>query len=640
MFDTNDLKLMQSPTIVETIKKTYTYNDIVHINRQLQLEGNYSDFNETLYPHGFIFYDFEVFKFDWLVVLIDPINRTKTIIANDRAALKQYFDENCTKIWVGYNNIHYDVPILKGILLGKNPKEISDAIILEGKQPWDFGKEFNKIKILSFDCFDNVNSLKVLEAFMGNNIEETEVSFDIDRPLTKKEMYQTIHYCTHDVEQTIEVFRRRIEEYNAVIGLIETFELPLDRVERTKQQLSAEILNCEFKSHDDEWDIVYVPTIRLEKYKYIQDWFVQACKNKDYTAKLEAIVGGIPHQFGWGGVHGAPSKPVHLNGRLFHLDVTSFYPSLMIVYDLLTRNSKTPDKYKLIYDTRVALKKAGKKKEQAPYKIVLNGTYGISRQKGGIAYDPRNGNSICVNGQLLLIDLIEKLEVMGEHFKLIQSNTDGIIVWIDNEPKSERWLRHICQEWIDRTQMGLGFDEIGGVDENGKFKQHIGIVQKDVNNYVFMFSNGKIETKGAYVKELSEIDNDLPIVNRALVQYITKGIPVEDTINASNDMMDFQKIVRVSSKFKLGWHNGEERTERTYRVYASTDYKDTYIGRCREHGETPNKFGNTPEHCFIYNKEVKGVPLSNKLDKKWYINLAKKRLGDFGYEFRDSYALF
>ena len=637
MFNTDELTVI---TQKEIIKDKYTYNEIQHINRTFSLEGNYVDFTETLYPHGFVFYDFEVFKWDWLVVLIDPINRTKTIIANDRNALKTYFDENCNKVWVGYNNLHYDVPILKGILCGMNPKEVSDMIIIEGKSPWEINRKFNDIKVLSFDCFDGKNSLKVLEAFMGNDIEETEVSFDIQRPLTKKEIFQTIHYCVHDVEQTIEVFRRRIDEWNTIISLIETFGLPFERVEKTKQQLTAEILNCEYTEHDDEWDIVYVPTLKLTKYKCVQDWFIQASKNKDYSAKLDTVVGGIPHTFGWGGVHGSPDKPIHKNGRLFHCDVTSFYPSLMIEYNLLTRNCKTPEKYRLIYDTRVALKKAGKKKEQKPYKEALNGAYGISRQKGGIAYDPRNGNSLCVNGQLLLIDLIEKLEVMGEHFQLIQSNTDGIIIWIDNEPKSEKWLRHICNEWIQRTRMGLGLDEWGGVDEAGKLLHNIGIVQKDVNNYVGIFKSGAVETKGLYVKELSEIDNDLPIVNKALVNYIAKGVPVEDTINSSNDMIDFQKIFHVSSKFKLGWHNGQEIRDKTYRVYASTDARDTYLGRCRDSGETPNKFGNCPDHCFIYNKEVKGMPLSKKIDRLWYINLAKKRLQDFGYEFADKNALF
>lgn len=629
MFDTNDLNLIQSS--VNPVPKNYGYDDIVHVNRTFELEGDYSDFTEEKYPHGFVFYDFEVFKYDWLVVLIDPMAKTKTIIANNRNALKKYFDENCNKVWTGYNNVHYDVPILKGILLGMNPKKISDEIIVEGKSPWQINKDFNKIRVLSFDCSDGINSLKVLEAFMGNNIEETEVPFDIDRPLTKQEMYQTIHYCVHDVEQTIEVFRRSKEEFNSSMSIIEMFDFPADYICKTKGQLTALVTDCESQQHDDEFDVTILPCVELKKYRYVQDWFVQACKNKDYSARLETVVAGIPHQFGWGGLHGASDKPVYEGGdcRLFHADVGSYYPSQMIQWNLLTRNCRKPEKFQEVYDTRMALKKAGKKKEQAPYKIILNSQYGIMKDKFSSAYDPVNANNICINGQLMLLDLIEHLEdKMGDAFELIQSNTDGIIVKISNDDRSERIFKHICEEWCIRTRMTFAYDKM------------IWYSAKDVNNYVFMFENGKLERKGAYVKELSDLDNDLPIVNRAIVKYISEKISVEETINSSNDMIDFQKIFRVSRKFKLGWHNGKEMNERTYRVYASKDLKDTYLGRCRESGETPNKFGNCPDHCFIYNKEVKGVPLLDKVDKKWYVNLAKKRLEDYGYEFKDVNSLF
>ena len=32
----------------------------------------------------------------------------------------------------------------------------------------------------------------------------------------------------------------------------------------------------------------------------------------------------------------------------------------------------------------------------------------------------------------------------------------------------------------------------------------------------------------------------------------------------------------------------------------------------------------------IFNDEVKSVPVPDKLDRQWYINLANKRLSDFG----------
>ena len=65
-----------------------------------------------------IFYDFEVFKEDWLVVLIDPSKRQVTEIVNDPDHLSRFYEENKHDIWVGFNSRHYDQYILKGILLG------------------------------------------------------------------------------------------------------------------------------------------------------------------------------------------------------------------------------------------------------------------------------------------------------------------------------------------------------------------------------------------------------------------------------------------------------------------------------------------------------------------------------------------
>lgn len=179
-------------------------------------------------------------------------------------------------------------------------------------------------------------------------------------------------------------------------------------------------------------------------------------------------------------------------------------------------------------------------------------------------------------------------------------------------------------------------DELEKIIKDFEDENHCTVVCKGDKIHIL----GKLERKGKYVKELSDLDNDLPIVNKAVVDYIINGTPVEQTINNSNDMIDFQTIVRVSKAYKLGWHNGQELSEKTFRVYASTDSKDTYIGKCRESGATPEKFANTPDNCFIYNKEVKGVPLSAKLDKKWYIDLAKKRLGEYGFEMQNKFSLF
>lgn len=611
-----------------------------------------------------VFYDFEVFEYDWLVVLKNPETRTTTKIHNDPDELLKYYNNNSNDIWVGYNSRGYDQFILKAILCGFNPKKMNDWIIVKGNSGWKFNSMMREYPLLNYDVMTTMHSLKQLEGFMGNNIHETSVPFDIDRPLTDKEIEETFSYCEDDVDNLIEVFIERIDDFNSAMDLIKTFNLNISNISKTKAQMSALILECEPVKRDDEWDISIVDTLRLNKYAHVKDWFLN--NRGDYTKNLECTVAGVPHVFGWGGLHGAREK-YHSKGLIIHVDVTSYYPSLMIKYNLLTRNCKHPEKFKEIYDKRVELKRQGKKKEQAPYKIVLNGTYGICKDKYNPAYDPRQANNVCINGQLLLLDLIEKLEVI-EGFELIQSNTDGLIIKIPDTDYAFNQVDDICYEWETRTGMGLGFDFV---------KE---IYQKDVNNYVFEFDDGKLERKGAYVKESSRLDNDMPILNTALVNYMAYGIPVEKTINECEDLIQFQKIVRVSSKYKYGgigygWTNGKPNkickndngygwcelsgkrcpykqpsrakcfevtyeqvptkqtellTDKTFRVFASKDNNDGYIGKMKDYDATLEKFANTPDHMFILNGDIKDVKIPSRLDKQYYIDLAKKRLNDFG----------
>lgn len=140
----------------------------------------------------------------------------------------------------------------------------------------------------------------------------------------------------------------------------------------------------------------------------------------------------------------------------------------------------------------------------------------------------------------------------------------------------------------------------------------------------------KLERKGAYVMELDDLNYDLPIINKALVDYMMKGISIEETINNCNLIKEFQKIVKISSNYEGGWHNGKYLTDKTFRVFASNDQNDSYLGKYKYKGATIEKFANTPEHSFIMNENVNGVLVTKKLDKQWYIDLAKKRLDDFG----------
>ena len=204
-----------------------------------------------------LFYDFEVFKYDWLVVIKDTETRTTTNIINDSEALRDFYKKHKEDIWIGFNSRSYDQYILKGILLGLDPKEINDHIIVKHKGGWEYSSLFYKIQLYNYDIMTDRNrGLKQLEAFMGNDIRETTVDFDIDRKLTKKEIEEIIFYCNHDVEQTMYVFMNRKEEFESQMGLIKTFNLPLKYISKTKAQLSAIILQAErVHKRNDEFNI-------------------------------------------------------------------------------------------------------------------------------------------------------------------------------------------------------------------------------------------------------------------------------------------------------------------------------------------------------------------------------------------------
>lgn len=581
-------------------------------------------------------YDWEVFRYNWLVVFVNPFTREVTKIWDDPKALKEFYDANNDFIFVGYNSRFYDQWVFKAILCGFNAWQINDWIINKQLPGWQFSKLLNKIRLYNYDVQPGPDkSLKQLEAYQGHNIHETGVDFNIDRPLTEAEKRETEKYCLNDVVETLNVFAETKADFEALLGLIKMFKLPFSAISKTKAQVSAQILECEFVERHDDWELYTLPCLQLNnpKYKNCVTWFFDP-KNqwyKKYERKkgktvvkknpgFTVDIAGVEHSLGLGGIHGARDKFIYVCGNgylLIHVDVASYYPSLMIYWNLLTRNARRPERFKEIYERRLQLKHEGKKKEQAPLKIVINGTFGISKDPNNKAYDPRNANMICINGQLLLIDLIEKLEAVPS-FELVQSNTDGLIIKIHKRDFAA--VDDICYEWETRTKMNLEFDYI---------KQ---IWQGDVNNYMYVDYNGKTERKGAYVKELSPLDNDLPIINKAIVDYMLTGVTPAETIRNCTDYAMFQKVVKLSSKYEYVEHNGHEYNNKCYRVFASKNTRDGAIYAVKSDG-AKGKYANTPENCYIENGSVQGAPIPDKLNMDWYIWLANDRLlNKFGIE--------
>jgi hypothetical protein len=602
-----------------------------------------------------LFYDIEAFPHYWCVVVVDDhgIKDTTNVdryVFEDVDSLRSFYKEHRnTHTWVGYNSRQYDAPMLRFIMLGLDPYRCSQDLIELGKKWFEFGynitQAYKRIPLRNYDCVLLNKGLKKLEGFRGSSIIESDIDWNLDRPLTREEKDKTVGYCTHDTLECRKVFYDTIQEYQAHEGLIEAFDIDPVNFSKSKAQLSALILNAQKKTWFDEWDFEIVDTLRLDKYKEVKEWYLDKA-NHNYKAKLEIDIAGVPHVFAWGGIHGA-RQSYNGEGIYINMDVDSYYPALMIEYNFLSRNVLNPAKFEEIRDYRLVLK-AKKDPRQLPYKIVLNGTYGAMKDKFNALFDPKQANNVCVNGQLLLLDLIEKVE---GHCQLIQSNTDGILVKVDTEEQAAI-IKTISQEWSKRTRMGLSYEPVAK------------IFQKDVNNYLTVSPDGDIKSKGAFAKtwlrkdennqKVDDLtDYDLVILREAITNYMSKGIPIETTINECKDLRKFQKIVMVSRKYSHSFHgiptlvkwkeNYQTKkkfevnddcllmNERHIRVFASSDVTRGGIFKVHAIRNNVNKVSDTPDHAFIVNTNIEGVSTDDypELDKEYYIKMAKSRIKGF-----------
>lgn len=592
--------------------------------------------------HG---YDFEVYsKINWFcVTFINYEDRNKeVVIVNDRAKLIEFYNAHKDDIFISYNGRQYDTGIFKGIMDGMNVGYVNDKLIKEGKKPFQVVKNAKKYPLNDYDTILKDKSLKQLEAFMGDDIRETEVDFNIDRPLTQEEIEQTLYYNHHDVIEVLRVLDYCWDDFEGQLDIIELYGLDMSYFTKTKVQLavSPKILNAvDQHTLDDEFDIRLPETIQLsDKYRFIPEWYMNP-KNWRYKEHLRSednqhnnqlccTVAGIPHVFAWGGCHGADDKEAVFEGIILHADVASMYPTTDIEYSLLSRKFKNPDDFKQMRDFRLKLKSEKNPKNKA-LKPMINGVYGAGKDRNNPSYDPLMANLTCIFGQMFILDLIDKLE---PYCRLLQTNTDGIFVLCENEEMKNKVIE-ITNQVGERLKMEFEIDE------------YTKLIQKDVNNYIAVKKNGELECKGAMVKFNKPIDNDLPILNDAVRNYLAYDIPVEQTINECEEYIKFQKVIKLSAKYKEIWYgngvsgkdnkitsiNGELLKGKVHRVFASKRQLDGSIYKLKiEKGvKSYEQFANTPTHLFIDNEDVHDKSIPEYLDKEYYINEAKKRIDMF-----------
>lgn len=261
-------------------------------------------------------YDVEVFAHDWLVVFKDKETGNYTCIWNDNEALRACLDDEV--IYVGFNSKHYDQFILKAIAADFTPeqvKEVNDYII-SGGQGWDCpilkGFYFH---INNVDVRDDMQmglSLKAIEGHLGMSVQESTVSFDIDRPLTEVEKKETEFYCKHDVDTTERLIDLRANYLKNKVNIGRLAGLnDVRAMSMTNAKLTAALLKATKTAHDDEREYQYPDNllreyIPAEVFAYFDRMKDDSLTDKEvFSEKLEISIGECPVTIGFGGIHGA-----------------------------------------------------------------------------------------------------------------------------------------------------------------------------------------------------------------------------------------------------------------------------------------------------------------------------------------------
>lgn len=599
--------------------------------------------NEALTKQTIYIYDIEVFKKDNLFVFRDYFTKEWTVIHNDLKALRKFYLANRDSLFVGYNSSSYDSNVMRAYLQGKNPFHVSKAIIESDDRALAY-KMFDtkKTPLFGMDLYqDNRGfSLKEHSAFMGINIKETEVDFDLDRELTEEEQVLNELYCKNDVLATEKRFEQNIGMLVAKAAIALYFGLDKMALSMTNANLTAELLGAE-KTPDrgDELDKYELP----EGFEIESETILNAFMKDEFEANdkghasisLDVPRRDVTEVLGVGGIHGAKESFIHV-GKFHARDVGSLYPNTMVLFDYLSRNIPEDKRhiYQMLLDERMEAKYSNKefteiKGVKIPTKLLINGyklplntKYGAMGAEFNKLYDPRMRLLVCITGQMAMWDLLEKIE---DHATIIQSNTDAHY-YIPFSEEDEKEIDGIAKDWEERTGYTLDDDP---------FKA---IFQKDVNNYLAVTSDGKVKFKGA-IGLTNGLKVSKAIVSNAFINYVVSGKDYKEFINECNELRQFQMITKTGWTFDdtvvRDMNGNETKAQKVNRVFAIKDsYKAVEIFKVKrgsiieEEGTTivgddsyTKGLPNAPEYYAIDNEAIGGGWITiDDIDKEYYIN--------------------
>lgn len=560
-------------------------------------------------------------------------------------------------IFCGYNNLHYDNPIVNYIieyedkLMSYNVATICSSIFnlsrtittstednIEAWKHWKYQIWFDTFDLLTMLYSNKLRvGLKEIQVTMQYpNVQEFVC--DWSKPLPLEDFDNMIDYNINDIESTAELLNRCKKDIDLRIAIEDEYGVRV--LSKDGVNIGMKILTQKYleKTGLTWWDIeglrspmdyiplkdVILPFIKYDSpilQRVLDDMKSQIVSPGRKGYENNFIFNGLRYTVGVGGIHSKNDPEIIIpkeDEMLIDIDVASLYPSMLIEYKFYPKHlgPEFLEVYSQIKDERIEAKHNGDKVKNETLKLALNGLSGNLQNQHNFCYSPFAVMQIRINGQLLLLMLAERLTQIG--CRIVQANTDGLFVLLKKSIYEQ--ANKICQEWEQLTRLTL---------EEERFEA---MYQYAINDYIAVKEGYKetknpdlIKTKGMFItKVLLGKGLSAKIIPEAIIKYFVDGIPVEDTIKGCTDIRKFLMSEKTGKQWHVEYMNQEQ--QRTNRFYASTNggylWKWKYTGHAE--GEVVEYYEPYVGRQSYIAKEksyqnmltASGVTLLNKFDDK------------------------
>lgn len=557
-------------------------------------------------------------------------------------------------IFCGYNNIHYDNPIVNFIIEYKetlkkstrldieyNLFQLSQTIIkgdLEKWKRWKYANNFETLDLLTMLFSQKLRvGLKEMQVTMKySNVQEYDGDFEA--PIPEEDIPKMIQYNINDVNSTEELLYRCENDIKLRLNIEEEYgikALNKDGVNLGMEILKTKYLEKTHKTWNDIKDLrspcdkialneIILPFIKFDN-PILKDLLnemkqqVVSPDRKGYNKHF--LMDNLEYSVGVGGIHSVNKPSIFIAKEdevISDVDVASLYPSLIIEYGFYPPHlgKEFLEVYKGIKDERIEAKHNGNKLKNLTLKLSINGLSGNLQSEFSWCYSPKTVMRIRINGQLLLLMLAEKLISIG--CQIIQANTDGLFVLRKN--KDEQKFKDVCKWWENLTRLEL---------EEDRFER---FYQFAINDYLGVIEGYKdsknpklLKKKGLFIDSVTLGKGMQPmIIPKAINANLADNIPVEETIRNCKDINEFITYQKVDKKFAVQYMN--KFITHINRYYVSTN--GGYLYKCEVEGNKIVKFANmlTASGVTLCNDITAIKEFPKNINYKYYIKEANKIL--------------